>query len=142
MKTNLAITIATIEQAKKFLSELNENREAYHCDDNAHSITWSMVNAPTFEECEKLNELMQAVNSLPDFDPCGFLNDLNADFLFTDLSGRGVGPIKVTRLTLKDSAEELTDTEEEKMELLDYLETADNGDEFKSRAFKVVRTNY
>lgn len=83
LKTVLPERITTVQQAKKFLTELHKNGEAFHCEDDAQDIVFATCN-PTFAEREHLNELMSDIYRLPGnngpadlaFDPCGFLVDL------------------------------------------------------------------
>lgn len=81
MKTTLPQAIETIEQAKAFLTDLYNNNEIYHPEDDAHDIVWETVN-PTEQEREQLNKLMEDIYNLdgnngnhykPKFDPCDFL---------------------------------------------------------------------
>jgi len=65
MKTNLPNSITSIEEAKEFLKNLKHNGELFHPEDNAHEIAWSCA-APTYEECEKLNKLMEEIYSFGD----------------------------------------------------------------------------
>ena len=71
MKTTLPDSITSIVEAKKFLSNLYENGELFHPEDDAHEIAW-ICEPPTYEEEEKLNNLMDQVNSFPIFDPCEY----------------------------------------------------------------------
>ncbi len=74
MKTFLPEQITTEQQAREFLSELASNNEDFHPEDDAHTILWNVSPAPTFDEREKLNKLMQDIyTNLPGFDPCEFL---------------------------------------------------------------------
>lgn len=91
MKTTLPATITTIEQAKQFLTTLNENGEVYHPEDDAHTIIWHLPahQCPTPQECDRLNQLMEAIYALPGnegrhsdlaFDPCQWILQLNNHF--------------------------------------------------------------
>jgi hypothetical protein len=76
MRTELPIGIATVEQAKAFLTDLVNNDEAYHPDDDAHTIVWTTVN-PTEQERDHLNKLMKEIFELTEeFDPYAFILDL------------------------------------------------------------------
>ena len=75
MKTNLDISIQTDEQAVNFLTELHDNNESYHPEDNAHDIIWD-ENRPTKTECDQLNNLMNQIYENTDVDPCEILLDL------------------------------------------------------------------
>lgn len=94
MKTKLPESITTVDEAKAFIKELYDNGEAFHPEDDATDIIWDLPSnqVPTLEECVKLNELMTAIYALPecklkhrqpnsipymDFDPCGYLSDLD-----------------------------------------------------------------
>ena len=59
MKTNINRKIASIEDAKQYLSELHDNDEAYHPDDSADSVAWA-GNAPDANEYILLDSLMDA----------------------------------------------------------------------------------
>lgn len=84
MKTKLPDAINTIDEAKQFLTDLHNNGEAFHPEDNAHDIIWNgmnVSNVPTPAECDQLNKLMNDIYNLPgndgdhanpEFDPCGF----------------------------------------------------------------------
>ena len=84
MKTKLPKAINSVDEAKAFLTDLHNNNEAYHPEENAHEILWDGVHASE-AECDKLNKLMDDIYSLPEldnypnveWDPCGFLLDLN-----------------------------------------------------------------
>ena len=84
MKTILPPKIETVEQAKAFLTDLFNNNEVYHPEEDAHYIVWETVN-PSEQERDKLNELMEDIYNLdgnngnhhsPKFDPCEFLLNL------------------------------------------------------------------
>jgi len=76
MKTTLPNKIETVEEAKKFLTDLYNNNEAFHPDDNAHDIIWPDKPNPSKEELDKLNELMEACYKV--CDPCEILVNLYA----------------------------------------------------------------
>lgn len=85
MKTILPKSIETIADAKKFLTELQKNGEAYHPEDDATTVVWQTAK-PTRKECKQLNKLMQDIYSMPEnyrhmnqpipFDPCAFLHEI------------------------------------------------------------------
>ena len=77
MKTVLPNEIKTVEQAKAFLTDLHNNGEAYHPEDDAHEIVWNTEERPTTNDMNMLNFLMDEIYKLPDFDPCEFLLDLS-----------------------------------------------------------------
>ena len=81
MKTNLNRTITNQEEAEAFLSELFENGESFHPEDDAHQIIWSCEQPPTAEECDKLNVLMNDCINVGDgeFDVCKYLEDLRME---------------------------------------------------------------
>lgn len=76
MKTNLNRTILTNQDAIDFLVELHRNGEAYHPEDDAHDIVWHHCDTePSWDECEKLNDLMDDVYQNTNIDPCAvYLN--------------------------------------------------------------------
>lgn len=75
LRTNVNRVIKTKEDAEAYLTELFNNGESYHPEDNAHDIIWNTA-SPTSWEKKKLNRLMKQVNTIPNFDPCDFLNEL------------------------------------------------------------------
>ena len=77
MKTNLNRKIETIEDAKQFLSELFNNDEAYHPEDNANDIEFKTAKVSA-QEREALNPLMNDC-FIKGFDPCEYLLDLIND---------------------------------------------------------------
>lgn len=77
MKTLLPATISNIEEAKKFLTDLIENDECYHPEDNAHEINWQSNDIPQESDCDLLNKLMLDIYKLEDFDPCEFILNYN-----------------------------------------------------------------
>lgn len=95
MITVLPESINSVEEAKNFLQSLYNNGEHYHPEDNAHDLIWDMINEPSEVECDQLNKLMRDIYSLPecemkrddergnymDFDPCGFLLDLDGHII-------------------------------------------------------------
>lgn len=88
MKTILPSAIETVEQAKAFLTDLFNNNEAYHPEEDAHETKWenkSINEQPTEQERDQLNKLMEDIYDLdgnngnhrnPKFDPCEFLLNL------------------------------------------------------------------
>lgn len=91
MKTHLPDSIKTIDEAKAFLTELYNNDEHFHPEDDAHGIIWNSCEEPTKEECDKLNDLMCDIYNLPGNDgkhdnsiafcPCGFLLELDPEYV-------------------------------------------------------------
>jgi len=85
MKTNLNRTITTQEDAEYFLSELFENGESFHPEDDARNIIKFATGERIFtdEEADKLNDLMSSIyeiqDSDEDFDACGYLLDLQEE---------------------------------------------------------------
>lgn len=87
MKAFLPDYISTVEEAKNFLFDLHHNGEAFHPEDDAHTIIWVLDHsAPNFAECEQLNKLMSDIYLLKGndgrhvdllFDPCEYLLSLN-----------------------------------------------------------------
>lgn len=87
MKTQLPEAINTIDEAKQFLTALRNNNESYCPEDDAREIVWETCEAPTPEECKKLNKLMGDIYKLEGnkgvpaaeyaFCPCGFLIGLD-----------------------------------------------------------------
>jgi hypothetical protein len=88
MKTVLPVSIQTIEQAKVFLTDLYNNGESYHPEDDAHDCM--PLSVATAAECDQLNKLMEEIYDLPGNDgshgndmafcPCGFLLSLDPDY--------------------------------------------------------------
>jgi hypothetical protein len=84
MRTRLPLRIDTVEEAKEFLTDLYNNGEAYHPEDDAHDIIWVGTEVSMFEK-DRLNELMQNIYDLPcnsdrypdlGFDPCEHINEM------------------------------------------------------------------
>jgi hypothetical protein len=75
MKTILPEHITTIEEAEKLLTDLHNNGESFHPEDDANDIIW-VCEAPTAQECDHLNVLMSDIYNLNGFDPCDFLLNL------------------------------------------------------------------
>lgn len=77
MKTTLPTKIETTEEAKKFLTDLHNNKEDFHPEDDAHDIIWfAGTHIPSKKELDKLNELMEACYKV--CDPCEILVNLYA----------------------------------------------------------------
>lgn len=82
LKTKLPPAITTVEEAKAFLSDLHNNGEEYHCEDDAGDCLAECGITP--EEAIHCNKLMKEIYCLPGnedsnnmaIDPCGFLIDL------------------------------------------------------------------
>jgi hypothetical protein len=89
MKTNLPDSINTIDEAKTFLTDLFNNGESFHPEDDAFDINWPKGEQPTDEECSKLNNLMADIYNLEGnhspydmvFDPCEFLLMLDPEYV-------------------------------------------------------------
>lgn len=88
MKTTLPASITSIDEAKQFLTDLHNNNESFHPEDDAFDIYWQTTEVSD-EEKELLNKLMNDIYSLPEawsrtnpdgWCPCGYLNDLNIKF--------------------------------------------------------------
>lgn len=84
MKTQLPEKIKTRQEAENFLTELYENGELFHPEDDARDIDWNMEVPPTKEEKTQLNKLMDDIYDLPEmadypsnkeWDACGFCID-------------------------------------------------------------------
>lgn len=70
MLTKLPQSITTIDEARKLLTDLYNNGESFHPEDDANDIVGDLF---TKEEGDKLNDLMGQIYDLPgDFDPCEF----------------------------------------------------------------------
>lgn len=95
MKTALPAAIATIEEAKAFLTNLHNNGESYHPEDCAHEVGVYQANTNNFirtfspSEADKLNELFEQIYNLegnnsnhknPIFDPCEFILSIDLDY--------------------------------------------------------------
>jgi hypothetical protein len=88
MKTIIPETISSIEEAEKFLTDLHNNGETYHPEDDAHMIDWETVEVSD-QEKDALNNAMIDIYNLPGndgrhdssiiFDPCGFLLSLREE---------------------------------------------------------------
>lgn len=75
MKTTLPKSIKTKDEAIAFLTELHNNDESFHPEDDAFDVSWITVN-PSIEERQKLNDLMGEIYQINGFDPCEILLDL------------------------------------------------------------------
>ena len=75
MKTNLGIEIKTISDANKFILELFNNNELFHFDDNVEDITWFECE-PTSEEIKQLNNLVNQLFEIENYDPFEFAMSL------------------------------------------------------------------
>jgi len=137
MKTKLPAAIKTVKEAKVFLWDLHSNGEAYHPEDNAKDCLENI----TDEEGEQLNRLMNEIYLLEGnehyqsmvFDPCQFLLDIDVMFRYKDLSGRGFKG--------KRSLAELKEWDEVKEddELREWMESAEEGDEYSLNNMKFER---
>jgi hypothetical protein len=79
MKTQLPVEINTVEEARKFLTELHNNNEAFHPDDDPMDIEYPDLphdQVPTQSERKLLCRIMNDIHQLPDFDPSEVLVDL------------------------------------------------------------------
>ena len=87
MKTQLPLSISTIAEAQVFLTNLFNNGEVFHPEDDAHTVAWQGAE-PSADECDQLNKLMNDIYALPgnnnsqdmSFDPCGFILSLDKDY--------------------------------------------------------------
>lgn len=105
MKTILPVAITTPEEAKAFLTALSDNGEVFHPEDDAHDIVWNVCPAPTTEEADLLNKLMNDIYNLPGndgrhiapmiFDPCEHLLDLDNTGEFEVFSSNGLFNVNV-----------------------------------------------
>ena len=83
MNTTLPTAIASVEEAQEFLTDLHNNNEAFHPEDDAHHVDFSTC-VPAVEERQQLNKLMREIYELNEFDPCDFLMDLGGRGLADD----------------------------------------------------------
>ena len=76
MKTDLNITIESLNDAICFLNELIANEEYYHPEEEAKDIIWEMEKEqqPTPEECNKLDNLIESVYQY--FDVANYFTDM------------------------------------------------------------------
>lgn len=85
MKTILPENIKLIQDAEKFLTDLHNNGESYHPEDNAEDCLENI----TEDEAKHLNRLMNEIYLLPGnehyqnmvFDPCQFILELDPDYI-------------------------------------------------------------
>lgn len=152
MKTVLPQAIATIEEAKKLLTDLYNNGECYHPEDDANNLHGDPF---TEKEGEQLNKLMGDIYGLPgvpkEFDPCEHYLDLmksTKEFFWKDKSGRGfnatftwtdIKRIYETEYKKEWDAMLAGMTEEEKNDLTDeslytWAWNADAGDTWSDKA--------
>ena len=84
MRTSLPSEITSGEEATSFLTELYNNNEDFHPEDDAFDIIWQTTEVSDDEKTQ-LNKLMNDIYSLPEawspqnpegFDPCAVLMDL------------------------------------------------------------------
>lgn len=80
MKTNLFQPITNVTEAKAYLTELFNNDESFHPEDDATDIIWEGDIAPTEEEINLLNSNHEKIYEFEsaEFCPCGFLCELLA----------------------------------------------------------------
>lgn len=84
MKTILPKAIASVQEAKAFYAALHFNGEAYNPEDSAMDIEFAISEVSEAER-KQLDKLQQDVYNLPElanypdveFDPCGYLIDLD-----------------------------------------------------------------
>lgn len=87
MKTVLPKRITTVEEAKSLLTDLYNNNESFHCEDDANDCLEGIA---TKEEGDLLNKLMGDIYDLPgndgkhdnsiSFCPCEFLLNLDPEY--------------------------------------------------------------
>ena len=75
MKTKLPEKITTVDEAKALLTELHNNSESFHPEDDATDIINGRCDKVfTKEEGDKLNKLTEQIYALPgvpdEWDPC------------------------------------------------------------------------
>lgn len=81
MKTTLPESIATVDEAKAFITELYNNAELYHPEEDANEVgdflpisggrqIFKRLFTP--EEATKLNGLFNQIDNLQGFCPCSF----------------------------------------------------------------------
>ena len=75
MKTKLNITIKTKNEAVAYLTELHNNNESYHPEDDAHDIRWFDGLHPSTTELDQLNINMEACYAF--VDPCAVVVHLS-----------------------------------------------------------------
>jgi hypothetical protein len=79
MRTKLPDSITTVEEAKMFLTELVNNNEEYHPEDDAMDVEWIMETVSQ-DEMMQLNKLMDDIYDLNAIDPCEFIIDLKSRY--------------------------------------------------------------
>ena len=87
MKTKIPDSIKTIEESKTFLTDLYNNGESFHPEDDANDCIGHIA---TLEEGNKINDLMADIYNLPGNDgkhdnsiifcPCEFLLNLDPEY--------------------------------------------------------------
>lgn len=85
MNTVLPQSINSIEDAKKFLTDLYNNEETFHPEDDATDLVGDPF---TFDEGTQLNKLMDDIYNLAGnesvksmvFDPCEFILNLDPEY--------------------------------------------------------------
>lgn len=77
LQTKLPAEIKTAEDAKKLLTDLFNNGESYHCDDDANDCLEGIV---TRAEGDLLNKLMRDIHDIK-FDGCGFLLNIDPEYM-------------------------------------------------------------
>ena len=82
----LPTQISNIEDAKSFLRYLDNTGLNYHLDDNANECLKGRANAT---DCDKINELMQQVLKVENFDAYLYALLCSYAFRIKDLTGRG-----------------------------------------------------
>jgi len=90
LKTKLPEAISTVKEAKLFLSELYNNNESFHPEDDANDIVWQTTE-PNEDERKQLNKLMDDIYNLEGnngkhdasilFCPCEYLLSLDPDYM-------------------------------------------------------------
>lgn len=84
MKTQLPEAITSVDEATRFITELYNNNESFHPEDDAFDIIWETTEVSDTEK-HQLNKLMNDIYNLPEawskdnpegFDPCAVYMDL------------------------------------------------------------------
>ena len=91
LKTKLPAVITSPTEAVAFLTELYNNDEAYHPEDNALDVEWESAD-PSIAERAQLNKLMNDIYSLEGnidaqnmiCDPCLILLELDPNYHMED----------------------------------------------------------
>lgn len=76
IKTNLKIEITSIDEAKAYLTELTNNGEMYHLEDDAMDIGYADGSYPSHTDKIQMNYLRDKCFSFKGFCPIGFVLDL------------------------------------------------------------------